>query len=57
MYRKIWWETLCGTDHLEDLGADGMAVLRWMFNEQDVRMQIGFIWRKIRTSGGWKHGN
>ena len=31
VYTAFWWENLRERDHLEDPGADGMTILRWIF--------------------------
>ena len=31
MHTGFWWGNLREGDHLEDLGADGRSVLKWIF--------------------------
>ena len=31
LYTVFWWENLSERYHLEDLGVDGMIVLKWDF--------------------------
>jgi hypothetical protein len=45
-------EDLRGKDHLEDLGADGKIMSRWIFSKWDVEAWTGLIWLRIGTRGG-----
>jgi hypothetical protein len=38
--------------HFEDIGIEGMTVLKWILKEHDRRMCIGFIW--LSTGGQWQ---
>ena len=38
-------------DHLEDPGADGRIILRWIFRKLDVGVWTGFSWLRIGTGG------
>jgi hypothetical protein len=31
MYTEFWWRNLRERDHLEDLGVDGIIIVRWIF--------------------------
>jgi hypothetical protein len=37
---------------LEDPGADGKIIVRWIFRKWDVRVWRGQIWLRIGTGGG-----
>jgi hypothetical protein len=43
--------SLKGSDHLKDLGIDGM-ILKCILRKQGGRMWTGFIWLKTGTGGG-----
>jgi len=47
-----WWENLREGDHLEDPGADGRIILRWIFRNWDGEAWIGLIWLWRGTGGG-----
>jgi hypothetical protein len=40
-----------GKDHLNDPGADGRIILKYILWKQGARVWTGFIWLRIRTSG------
>ena len=40
-------------DHLEDQGADGRIILRWIFRKWDVGAWTGLIWLRIGAGGGY----
>jgi hypothetical protein len=48
----LWSGNLKGRDHSEDIGVDGMIILKRILEEQGWKMWIGFIWLRIGTSGG-----
>jgi hypothetical protein len=52
VYSGFWWGNLRERDHLEDLGADGVKILRWIFRKWDVRVWTGLSWIRIGT-GCW----
>jgi hypothetical protein len=37
----IWWENLGKRDHLENPGANGRIILRWIFRKWDVWLWTG----------------
>jgi hypothetical protein len=47
-----WWGDMRERDHLEDLGADGKIMLKWIFKKWDGETLTGLIWLRIGT-GGW----
>jgi hypothetical protein len=48
----IWSASLKGRDHSVGLGIDGRIKLRQILEEQSGKLWIGFIWLRIRISGG-----
>ena len=53
--RRLWrsrrrWEDNIQFD-LRELGYGGRIILRWIFNDLDVRALTGLIWLRIPTSG------
>jgi hypothetical protein len=38
--------------HLDDLGVDGWAILKWVLNKYGGMAWNGLIWLRIGTSGG-----
>jgi hypothetical protein len=51
-YTGFWWGNLRERDHLEDPGADGRIILRWIFRMWDVGAWTGSICLRIGTDGG-----
>jgi hypothetical protein len=49
---RILLEELRERDHLEDLGVDGMVLLKWMFKKWGGRPWDGLNWFGIGTIGG-----
>ena len=47
MNTGFWWKNLRETDHLEDPGADGRIILRWIFRKWDVGVWTGLMWLRI----------
>jgi hypothetical protein len=43
-----------GRDHLENIGADGGIILKWIYTSG--RLFIGFICSRIGTGGCCEHG-
>ena len=48
----LWWGNLRERDYLEDPGADGRIILRWIFRKWDVGVLTGSSWLRIGTGGG-----
>jgi hypothetical protein len=38
--------------HLEELGADEMIILKWIFKRWDVEAWTGLMWVRIEKGGG-----
>jgi hypothetical protein len=39
-------------NRLEDIGVDGMIILKWILKKYKGRIWIGFIWLMIGSGGG-----
>ena len=52
MQTGFWWGHLRERDHLEDLGAEGRIILKFVFKECDGEAWIGLIWFRIQTTVG-----
>jgi hypothetical protein len=46
----FWWGDVRERDHLEDLGVDGMKILKLIFKKW-VGAWTGLIWLKLGTGG------
>jgi hypothetical protein len=53
MYTKFWSENIKERDHSENPGEDGKIILESILGKQSEKMWTGFIWFRIRTSGGF----
>jgi len=40
---KIWLENMKGTEHSEDLGIDGMIILKWILGKEGGKVWTEFI--------------
>lgn len=45
MHAGLWWGNLNETDHLEDLGIDGITVLKAIF--QEIGLEGGIDWTSL----------
>jgi hypothetical protein len=41
-----------GRDHSENLVKDGRIILEWFLGKLSRKLGTGFIWLRLRTSGG-----
>ena len=51
-YTGFWWGNLRERDHLEDPGADGRIILRWIFRKWDVGAWTSSSWLRTAAGGG-----
>jgi hypothetical protein len=49
---EFWCRNLMGRDHMEDLGVDGMVILKCIFKMWNGEEWTGLSWLRIRTGGG-----
>jgi hypothetical protein len=47
-----WWRDLMEGDHLEDLGLDGIIILKCIFMKWDGEAWIELMWLRLGTVGG-----
>jgi hypothetical protein len=47
-----WWGDLMKRDHLEDLGIDGIIMLKWIFKKWNGKASTELIWLKIGMGCG-----
>ena len=52
VHTGFWWGDMREGDHLEDLGVDGMIILKRIFKKWDREAGTGSIWLWIGTSRG-----
>jgi hypothetical protein len=52
VHTGYWWRDLIERDHSEDLGVDGMIILKWTFKKWDEEAWTRLIWLRIGTGGG-----
>jgi hypothetical protein len=52
IYIKFCSGNLKGRDHLENRSVDRTIILKWILQEQDVKVLLGFMWLRLGTSAG-----
>ena len=52
VYTGFWWGNLREREHLEDPGADGRIILRWIFRKPDMEVWTVCSRLRIGTGGG-----
>jgi hypothetical protein len=41
-----------GREHLEDIASGGRIISKWTLEKLVMRVWIGFMWHRLRSSGG-----
>jgi hypothetical protein len=49
---KILVESPKGKNYMREQGVNWRTMLRWILRKQDMKVQNGFMWLRIGTSGG-----
>jgi hypothetical protein len=52
IHRRYWWESQKERDHYEYLDVGERIIIKWNLQKYYGVLWTGFIWLKIRTSGG-----
>lgn len=52
MHTVVWSENPRERNYFEDLGVDGMKMLKWIFRVSIGKHWNGFIWLRILRSDG-----
>ena len=52
LHTGLWWGHQRERDNLEDLGAEGRIILKFVFKECDWEAWTGLIWLRIEAIGG-----
>jgi hypothetical protein len=52
MHTKFWLENPKGRYHYKDKEVDRKIILDWILGKYGGNVWIGFIWLRIRISGG-----
>jgi hypothetical protein len=57
LYRFLW-RSLKERDHWEDIGVDGVVMLKRVLQKWDDRSWAGFMWLRLGTKvGSYEYGN
>jgi hypothetical protein len=52
VHKGLWWEHLSETDHLEDLGENGLIISERTLKTRGVDARTGMNWLRRGTGGG-----
>jgi len=53
VHTGFWWGNLRERDYVEDPDVDGRIILRWVFQQWEVRVWAGSSWLRKGTGGGY----
>ena len=52
MHAGFWWGDLVERDYLEDVGIDGITILKWIFRKWDRETWTGLLWLRVGPGCG-----